>query len=159
MGMVVMLESEPELPIPSGFPETDSKKFLGTMFGPLVEVLEQGLGVDLAPFGHVASFADEEMMREDWGEEADQMIAESNRESELAWNTPDAFIASLEQLAARLEREGRKLPPAVLHQVERDPAHQVYYQSGYFYSDVVGCLAAIRWAKEHGARRVRFFAY
>jgi hypothetical protein len=159
MGVAVLLESEPELSIPSGFPKTDSKGFLATLFGPRVEVLEQGLGVDLAPFGHVATFADEEMIREDYGHEADAVIAEANRESELAWQTPDAFIASLPQLAERLEREGRKLPPAVHDLVDPGGHRLAYYQSGNFYSDVVGCLAAIRWAKEHGARRVRFFAY
>ena len=159
MGMTLMLESEPELTIPSEFPETDGKGFLGTMFGPLVQVLEQGLGVDLAPFGHVATFTDEQMTREDFGEEAEAMIAESRRESELAWQTPDAFIASLEQLVQRLEREGRKLPPAVLRRVAPDGHRRGYYQSGYFYGDTVGCLAAVRWAKEQGAQRVRFFAY
>ena len=149
MGMTVMLESEPELEIPSGFPETDSKKFLGTMFGPSVEVLERRFGLDLAPLKHCAVFVDDESEEElgrAWAEEA-------RRNSELAWNPPDAFITCLEQLAARLEREGRKLPLAALREIERDPRHQGYYQEGYFYSDVVGCLAAIRWAASMSSSR------
>ncbi len=154
MGMTVMLQSEPQLSIPSEFPDTDSKAFLGTMFGPRVEVLERRLKLDLTPLRHCAVFVDVESEQElgtDWANEA-------RRNSELAWHTPDEFIASLEQFAARLDQEGRKLPTAVLRQIERDPDRQGYYQNGYFYSDVAGCLAAIRWAKEHGAQRLRFFA-
>lgn len=159
MGTAVMIEADPELPCPSAFPNTDSKCFLGTMFGPLVEVLERGLGLDLGPLRYVAMPDDEEMSREDWGEEADAMIAEVRRNSELAWHPPDSFIECLEHLAKCLERSGRKLPLAVYRSVDPSSDRNWYYQSGLFCSDVSGCLGAIRWAKEHGARRVRFFAF
>lgn len=155
MGMALLIESDPELECPEAFPDTDSKHFLGTMFGPRVEVLERRLKINLSPLKHCAVFVDEdseEALGREWAQEAQQS-------SELAWNLPDEFITCLEQLTAALQKTGRKLPPAVLREIERDPARQGYYQEGYFYSDVVGCLAAIRSLKEQGAKRVRFFAY
>jgi hypothetical protein len=162
MGMALLIESDPPLECPQAFPDTDSKYFLGTMFGPRVEVLERRLKLDLAPLKHCATDTgegSEAMIREDWGEEAGAMIAEAKRSSELAWHPPEAFIACLEQLAARLEESGRKLPAAVYRAVDPSGHDRGYYQSGSFFSDVSGCLAAIRRLKEQGARRVRFFAF
>lgn len=158
----MLIESDPELECPEAFPDTDSKHFLGTMFGPRVEVLERRLKLDLAPLKHCATDVgegSEEMIRADWGDEAEQMIAEAKQSSERAWHPPDAFIACLEQLAARLEEAGRKLPAAVYRAIDPTGRDRDYFQSGVFLSDVSGCLAAIRSLKEQGARRVRFFAF
>ena len=155
MGMALLIESDPELECPAAFPDTDSKHFLGTMFGPRVEVLERRLKLGLAPLKHCAVFVDdaaEEELGQDWAEEA-------RRGSELAWHPPDAFIACLEQLVAKLEAAGRKLPPAVYKAIDPSGRHRDYYQSGVFLSDVSRCLSAIRSLKEQGARRVRFFAF
>jgi hypothetical protein len=153
--MALLIESDPELKCPRAFPETDSKVFLGTMFGPRVEVLEHRLKLDLAPLKYCAVFVDaeaEEELGRDWAEQA-------RRNSELAWHPPDAFITCLEQLAARLEAAGRKLPPPVYRALDPSGRDREYFQSGSFYSDVAGCLAAIRVLQEQGARRVRFFAF
>jgi hypothetical protein len=160
--MTLLIESDPELRCPDAFPDTDSKGFASILFSPEVEVLERGLDLDLAPLKYAAtdtSPATEEMIREDWGEEAEEMIAQARRHSELAWHTPDAFLECLGQLAERLERGGRKLPAAVCRAIDPSGHYRSYLQSGVFYSDVAGCLAAIRSLKEQGARRVRFFAF
>ena len=159
MGMALLIESDPELPCPDAFPDTDSKDFLATMFGPRVGVLERLLGLDLAPLKHCATDTDEEMLREDWGEEAEQRIAEARRDSDLAWHAPDEFIACLGRLAARVEESGRKLPPDVYRAFDPGGHFRRYFDSGLFFRDVSGCLAAIHSLKEQGARRVRFFAF
>jgi hypothetical protein len=160
--MGLILQSDPTLECPDPFPRTDSKHFLGVMFGPRVAVLERRLKLDLAPLKHCAtdtSEGAEQMLREDWGDEADAMIAEARRRSELAWHTPDAVIACLEALAAKLEATGRKLQGVVAGAVDPDGHDREYLQSDSFYGDVTGCLAAVRSLQERGARRVRFFAF
>ena len=162
MSVTLTLETEPPLRELDPFPETDSKDFLGLMFGPGRGAFERALGLDLAVLHHCASDTSEgaeQMLREDWGEEAEAMIAESRRSSALAWHTPDEFIACLERLADRLERHGRKLPEAVCRVVDPRGHARGYFQTGSFFSDVAGCLAAVRRAKEQGARRVRSFAW
>jgi hypothetical protein len=156
------LETDPPLSGLDPFPETDSKDFLGVMFGPQRAVLERALELDLTALRHCASDTSEataQMLREDWGEEAEAMIAEAKQSSELAWHSPDEFIACLERLAERLERHGQRLPEGVYRVVEPRGLDGGYFQTGSFFSDVAGCLAAIRRAKEQGARRVRFFAF
>ena len=158
----MLIESDPELECPNGFPDTDSKNFLGTMFGPRVQVLERRLKVDLAPLKYCATDTSEgadEMMREDWGDEADAMIAEARRNSELAWHSPDEFIVCFEQLVKRLEESGRKLSSANCRAISMGDHERGYFQSGSFLNDVSGCLAAVRLLKEKAARRVRFFAF
>lgn len=162
MSVILTLETEPPMSGLNPFPETDSKDFLGIMFGPQRAVLERALGVDLSPLRHCATDTSEgsqRMIREDWGEEAEAMIAQDNERSALAWHTPDEFIACLERLAERLERHGRKLPEAVCRVGDFGGRYRPYFQTGVFFSDVAGCLAAMRRAKEQGARRVRFFAF
>jgi hypothetical protein len=154
MGMALLIESDPELECPQAFPDTDSKAFLGTMFGPRVEVLERRLTLDLAPLKHCAIDVDgvEEDFDPEWVEQA-------KRRCELAWHPPDAFIACLEALVTRLEGEGGKLPPWILKILDPSARDWTYYQCGGFLSDVSGCLAAIRLLKEQGSQRVRFFAF
>jgi hypothetical protein len=155
MGMAVLIESDPSLECPETFPDTDGKAFLGTMFGPNVEVLERRLKLDLTPLKHCA--VDVEGVEED--EFDPEWIEQAKRSSELAWQPPDAFIACLEGLVAKLEQSGRKLPAAVHRAIDPTGHYREYYQSGSFFSDVTGCLAAIRSLKEQGAQRVRFFAF
>jgi hypothetical protein len=160
--VTLILDTDPPLRGLDPFPQTDSKDFLGLMFGPRRAALEAALGLDLAPLHHCASDTSEgaeQMLREDWGDEAEAMIAEYRRHSELAWHSPDEYIACLGQLAELLERHGRKLPEAACRAVDPRGQDRAYFQSGSFCTDVVGCLAAIRAAKEQGARRVRFFAF
>lgn len=159
MGMTLLIQCEPEpaedAECPDPFPETDSKNFLRTMFGPAVEVLEYRLNLDLTPLKHCAVFVDSESEEElgpEWAEEA-------RRNSELAWHPPEAFIASLAQLVARLEESERKLPTDISRAIDPSGDDYGYYQSPAFFSDVTGCLAAIRQLQEQGAKRVRFFAY
>jgi hypothetical protein len=160
VGVKVLLESEPPMPLPRAFPDTDSKDFLAVMFGLANEELEEGLGVSLSSFYFVpASLLDEEEIRADWGEDAEQMIADTKRNNEAAWQMPDRFIACLEQLTERLEQLGRRLPPEVLAAVDPTGCRESYFQNGGFFRDVSGCLAAMRAAKAGGATRVRFFAY
>jgi hypothetical protein len=161
MGMMLVIESEPSLPCPEAFPETDSKEFLRALFGPHVEVLERGLRLDLGPLKHCAtdtSEAAEQTLREDWGEEAEEVIAEARQSSELAWHPPSAFVECLEALADSLDRAGRKLPARAYRAVDPSGSYRAYFQSGPFFSDVTGCLAAMRSLQEQGARRARFFA-
>jgi hypothetical protein len=155
MGMALLIESDPSLECPEAFPDTDSKHFLGTMFGPRVEVLERRLKLDLTPLKHCAvdiEGVDEEEFDPEW-------VAQAKRSSELAWHPPEVFITCLERLATKLEESGRKLPPAVHKAIDPTGRDRDYYQSGVFFSDVSGCLAAMRSLKEQGARRVRFFAF
>lgn len=77
----------------------------------------------------------------------------------MAWHPPNAFIACLEQLANRLEKAGKKLPAAALTGIAPGGRDRSYFQSGSFFSDVSGGLAAMRKLEEQGARRVRFFAF
>lgn len=159
MGMHVILEADPETALPRPFPDTDSKDFLAVMFGIANEPLEE-LGVDLTPFYCVpATFIDEEEMRAAWGDEADSMIADAKRNNETAWQPPARFVACLEQLAERLEMSDRKLPAEVLATADPTGHRAGYFQQGWFYRDVTGCLAAIRAAAGQGVTRIRFFAY
>jgi len=155
MGMALLIESDPELECPDAFPDTDSKHFLGTMFGPRVEVLERRLKLDLTPLKHCAidvAGIEEDEFDPEWVEQA-------KRSCELAWHPPDAIIACLEALAAKLQGGGGKLPSAVHKAIDPTGRYRDYYQSGVFLSDVSGCLAALRSLKEQGAQRVRFFAF
>lgn len=159
MGMGVILEADPEARLPMPFPDADGQNFLAVMFGVANEPLE-GLGVDLAPFyGVPAEYIDEQEMRAAWGDEADSMIADVRRNNEAAWQPPARFIACLQRLAERLETSGRKLPAEVLAAADPIGHRESYFQQGWFYRDVIGCLAAIKAAADHGVARVRFFAY
>ena len=55
MGMALLIESDPSLECPEAFPETDGRHFLGTVFGPRVEVLERRLKLDLVPLRRCAT--------------------------------------------------------------------------------------------------------
>jgi hypothetical protein len=159
MGMHLILETDPETSLPRPFPDTDSKDFLAVMFGTANESLE-GLGVDLAPFyGVPAEYIDEQDVRAAWGDEADSMITDMRRNNEAAWEPPARFIACLRQLAERLENSDRKLPAEVLAEADPNGLRGGYFQQGWFYRDVIGCLAAISAAADRGVARVRFFAY
>jgi hypothetical protein len=159
MGMHLILETDPETRLPRPFPDTDSKDFLAVMFGLDNELLE-GLGVDLAPFyGVPAEYIDEQEMRAAWGDEADSMIAYVRRINEAAWGPPARFIACLQQLAERLEQSDRKLPAEVLAAADPAGLREGYFQQGWFYRDVIGCMAAMKAAADRGVTRVRFFTY
>jgi hypothetical protein len=159
MSMKLLLEVEPEMPLPRLFPHTDGKGFLRFMFGLANEPLEDGLGVNLSPFYCIAGCIDEDAIRADWGGESDSMIASARAQEEHAWQSPGRFIAALEQLAERLEQSGQGLPPEVYAAVDPTGHYAAYFQRGDFYKDVVGCLVALRTVAERGAARVRFFAY
>jgi hypothetical protein len=139
--------------VPYPFPETDGKAFTGSMFDrDRVAHLGRATGINTQALCHASYFIDREADREDWGEETDAMAAEAERVSELAWHSPTTFIRCLEGLAKRV---GAGYRAAWL--AERCNFDSEYFESGLFLSDVLGCLAAIRWAQEQGAKRVRFF--
>jgi len=69
VSVILTLETEPPLSGLNPFPETDSKHFLGIMFGHQRSVLERALGVDLSALLYCAS---------DTSEGADQMEIPNN---------------------------------------------------------------------------------
>ncbi len=159
MGMTLIIETDPPVDYPHPFPKTDSKHFLSTIDGPPLGIIESGLGLIMLPLRHIATDVHVETIREDFGDEADEYIEELSRSCELAWHTPDEFIRCLSRLAEILEDYGRKLPDKVFRRVAANYGDRGYYQTGVFYEDVVGALAAMRVIKENGAKRARFFAF
>jgi len=73
--------------------------------------------------------------------------------------TPDRFIDCLQRLADALERHGRRLPDDLHRAIDPNGDRRGYFQTGVFYDDVVGCLAAFRSAKDQGAERARFAVF